>query len=111
MQMLHGLDAWKPARKSLLHKPTAMPRLSMLLLCCSFPPPAGAVFAGTLDGAPVPWNASFAVKQGQELALGQVDTSTGIRGYLAVAGGIDVPLYLGSRSTFPNGNFGGYQGR
>jgi hypothetical protein len=28
-----------------------------------------------------------------------------------VAGGIDVPLYLGSRSTFPNGNFGGYQGR
>lgn len=73
--------------------------------------PSGAVFAGTLDGAPVPWNASFAVKQGQELALGQVDTSTGIRGYLAVAGGIDVPLYLGSRSTFPNGNFGGYQGR
>lgn len=59
----------------------------------------------------MPWNASFAVKQGQELALGQVDTSTGIRGYLAVAGGIDVPLYLGSRSTFPNGNFGGYQGR
>lgn len=69
------------------------------------------MFTATLDGAPVPWNASFAVKQGQELALGQVDASTGIRGYLAVAGGIDVPLYLGSRSTFPNGNFGGYQGR
>lgn len=34
-----------------------------------------------------------------------------VRGYLAVSGGIDVPLYLGSRSTFPSGNFGGYQGR
>jgi hypothetical protein len=28
-----------------------------------------------------------------------------------VAGGIDVPLYMGSRATFPNGGFGGYQGR
>lgn len=69
------------------------------------------MFTASLDGAPVPWNASFTVKQGQELTLGQVDSSTGVRGYLAVAGGIDVPLYLGSRATFPNGEFGGYQGR
>jgi allophanate hydrolase subunit 2 len=69
------------------------------------------VFAATLDGAPVPWNASFAVRCGQELALGQVDGATGVRGYLGVAGGVAVPLYLGSRATFPNGNFGGYQGR
>jgi hypothetical protein len=34
-----------------------------------------------------------------------------VRGYLAIAGGLDVPLYLGSRATFPGGNFGGYQGR
>jgi urea carboxylase len=72
---------------------------------------AGAVFDASLDGASVPWNASFLVKEGQELRIGAVDSSTGVRGYLAVAGGIDVPLYLGSRSTFPNGNFGGYQGR
>lgn len=78
---------------------------------CRPNPPAGAVFAASLDGAPVPWNASFAVRRGQELALGGVDASTGVRGYLAVAGGLDVPLYLGSRSTFPNGNFGGFQGR
>jgi urea carboxylase len=69
------------------------------------------VFEASLDGSPVHWNASFAVASGQELKMGQVDSSTGVRGYLAVAGGIDVPLYLGSRSTFPNGNFGGYQGR
>jgi allophanate hydrolase subunit 2 len=34
-----------------------------------------------------------------------------VRGYLAVSGGLDVPVYLGSRATFPGGNFGGYQGR
>jgi urea carboxylase len=34
-----------------------------------------------------------------------------VRGYLAIAGGLDVPVYLGSRATFPGGNFGGYQGR
>ena len=34
-----------------------------------------------------------------------------MRGYMAIAGGFDVPVYLGSRSTFPNGQFGGYQGR
>eukprot|EP00878_Enallax_costatus_P006672 GHUV01006994.1.p1 GENE.GHUV01006994.1~~GHUV01006994.1.p1 ORF type:complete len:992 (+),score=332.89 GHUV01006994.1:1132-4107(+) len=71
----------------------------------------GAVFDASLDGAPVTWNSSFLVKSGQELKIGQVDSSTGVRGYLAVSGGVDVPLYLGSRSTFPNGNFGGYQGR
>jgi urea carboxylase len=75
------------------------------------PHPPGAVFDASLGGSPVPWNASFAVASGQELRMGQVDSTTGVRGYLAVAGGVDVPLYLGSRSTFPNGNFGGYQGR
>lgn len=63
------------------------------------------------DQGPVSWWSSFEVKAGQKLCLGNVDTSTGVRGYLAVAGGIDVPVYLGSRATFPSGNFGGYQGR
>ena len=57
------------------------------------------------------WWSSFEVKAGQTLALGQVDATTGVRGYLAVQGGINVPLYLGSRSTFPGGKFGGHQGR
>lgn len=41
----------------------------------------------------------------------QIQGSVGVRGYLAVRGGIDVPTYLGSRATFPGGKFGGYQGR
>ena len=33
----------------------------------------------------------------------------GTRGYLAVAGGLDVPVYLGSKATFPGGSLGGVQ--
>lgn len=35
----------------------------------------------------------------------------GCRGYLAVSGGIDVPMVLGSRSTYLRGGFGGFEGR
>jgi len=31
----------------------------------------------------------------------------GARAYLAVSGGLDLPPYLGSRSTFPGGKLGG----
>ena len=73
----------------------------------------GAAFgAATLDGAPFPMHTSVAVAAGATLALGLVSAgSGGQRGYLAVAGGFDVPLYLGSRSTFPLGQMGGHQGR
>ena len=39
----------------------------------------------------------------------QVGGEAGCRGYVAVGGGIDVPLYLGSRATFPGGKLGGLQ--
>ena len=34
-----------------------------------------------------------------------------MRAYLCVQGGFDTPLYMGSRSTFTLGNFGGHAGR
>ena len=39
----------------------------------------------------------------------QAKGTGGARAYLAVSGGLDVPQYLGSRSTFPGGNLGGVQ--
>lgn len=45
----------------------------------------------------VPWNAPFRVASGDELRLGV--PAQGLRSYLAVRGGIDVPSVLGSRST------------
>jgi urea carboxylase len=70
----------------------------------------GAEMAATLDGAPVPFRRPVTVRAGARLRIGTV-TGAGCRAYLAVAGGFDVPEYLGSRSTFTLGRFGGHGGR
>lgn len=69
----------------------------------------GATAEATLDGIPVKWWAPVAVHAGQTLSIGRA--TSGCRTYLAMQGGIDVPLYLGSRSTFVLGQFGGHAGR
>jgi len=70
----------------------------------------GASMRATLDGASVPYHQAIEVTAGQELRLGAID-GPGARTYLAVRGGLDVPHYLGSRSTFTLGRFGGHGGR
>lgn len=70
----------------------------------------GAPMELTLDGASVAMNTPIEVRAGQTLRIGRL-LGAGCRAYLAVAGGIDVPLYLGSRSTFTLGQFGGHGGR
>ena len=70
----------------------------------------GADMGATLDGEPVPIYTPTRVPAGATLEVGQV-TGAGVRGYLLVRGGIDVPVYLGSRSTFTLGKFGGHGGR
>lgn len=57
----------------------------------------GAVAASTLDGQPVPHAVAVEARAGQTLAVGR--TSSGMRTYLAVAGGIEAEPELGSRST------------
>jgi urea carboxylase len=70
----------------------------------------GAAMLATLDGQPfAAWRAQ-AVKAGSVLKLGAVQ-GAGARAYLALRGGLDVPTYLGSRSTFTLGQFGGHAGR
>ncbi|WLW63069.1 urea carboxylase [Achromobacter aegrifaciens] len=69
----------------------------------------GATCAATLDGEPVPMWTPVAVRSGQVLATGRA--LSGCRSYLAVRHGLDVPVYLGSRSTFALGQFGGHAGR
>ena len=69
----------------------------------------GAQCAATLDGVPVPMWRPVAVRAGQVLATGRA--LSGCRMYLAVRDGLDVPVYLGSRSTFALGQFGGHAGR
>jgi urea carboxylase len=70
----------------------------------------GAVIPLTLDGQAQPMNQSFLVTAGSTLALGTI-AGAGARSYLCVRGGLDVPDYLGSKSTFTLGQFGGHGGR
>lgn len=70
---------------------------------------AGAPCDAMLDDQPVPGGVPVTVNAGQVLTIAKAQR--GCRTYLAVRGGLDVPVYLGSRSTFALGQFGGHGGR
>jgi urea carboxylase len=70
----------------------------------------GAQIPVLLDDVAQPLNTSFLVPAGSTLTLGTI-RGAGARAYLCVRGGFDVALYLGSRSTFTLGQFGGHGGR
>jgi len=69
----------------------------------------GADFGAKLDGRPMPQWQAVSVRGNSLLELGTGNDSA--RAYLAVAGGLEAPLYLGSRATFILGKFGGQSGR
>lgn len=74
----------------------------------------GDDFGARLDGEPLWPGWSFPVAEGQVLKLERVNSwaaKEGLRSWLAIAGGIDVPVILDSRSTDLKAGFGGYQGR
>ncbi|MDP6402083.1 MAG: biotin-dependent carboxyltransferase family protein [SAR202 cluster bacterium] len=69
----------------------------------------GANLSPALDGEPIPrWTA---VKVPADCDLSFQGASDGMRSYLAVAGGIDVPVIMGSRSTYVKAALGGLEGR
>lgn len=70
----------------------------------------GAVIPVTLDGKAQPMNQALLVLAGSILTLGTL-VGAGARSYLCLRGGLDVPDYLGSKSTFTLGQFGGHGGR
>ncbi|MHA6141126.1 urea carboxylase [Pseudomonas mohnii] len=70
----------------------------------------GAVIPLTLNGESVPMNTALLVPAGAALSLGTI-AGAGARSYLCLRGGLQVPDYLGSKSTFTLGQFGGHGGR
>ena len=70
---------------------------------------SGAALEARLDGRAVAPGAPVPAAIGQRLQLGR--PRTGLRSYLCVSGGIDVPVVLGSRSTYLPAGFGGFGGR
>jgi biotin-dependent carboxylase-like uncharacterized protein len=69
----------------------------------------GATFYPTIDGERVACWQTLQVHKGEVLSFGS--SQNGCRAYFAVRGGINVPVILGSRSTYVRGDFGGFQGR
>ncbi|TRN81063.1 urea carboxylase [Pseudomonas syringae] len=70
----------------------------------------GAHIPITVDGQSCAMNTALLVHAGSTLSLGTI-AGAGVRSYLCVRGGLDVPDYLGSKSTFTLGQFGGHGGR
>jgi biotin-dependent carboxylase-like uncharacterized protein len=69
----------------------------------------GAEATPKVNGEARPRNVSLAARSGDRLTFDFM--KSGARSYLAVAGGIDVPIVLGSRSTYALGTLGGFSGR
>ncbi|MFX1738622.1 biotin-dependent carboxyltransferase family protein [Paraburkholderia sp. A1RI_3L] len=69
----------------------------------------GADMLPKIDGVTQACNVALRIKADSTLTFDYV--RGGARAYLAVAGGIDVPVVLGSRSTYALGAFGGHEGR
>lgn len=69
----------------------------------------GADMGTKIGNKPVEPYRPFWVQSGQVLTMGYAQT--GCRGYLAVQGGFDVPVVMGSRSTNLKCALGGYEGR
>lgn len=69
----------------------------------------GADMPPKVDGVEQATWTAFKVKKGQVLSFGFL--KSGARAYIAVSGGIDVPVVLGSRSTYTLGALGGFKGR
>jgi len=69
----------------------------------------GADMPPRVDGAEQPTWTAFKVKAGQTLTFDYL--RAGARAYIAISGGINTPMALGSRSTYPIGALGGVEGR
>lgn len=69
----------------------------------------GADIPVALNGEPIPLWEAVPVRAGDVVAFGFL--TAGARAYIAVAGGIDVPPFLGSRSTYTLTGVGGLEGR
>jgi urea carboxylase len=69
----------------------------------------GADMSPRLNGKSVAMWRAIEVQRGSTLRLEAA--TKGARAYIAIQGGIDVPAYLKSRSTFILGKFGGHAGR
>ena len=111
------MDTYSASMANLLVGNNLNAALLELTLCgpvLRFDAPAVIALTGAdmpllINGNPVARWESHHINAGDEVNIGSA--SAGSRGYLAVAGGLDFPLTMGSRATFVRGKLGGIEGR
>lgn len=69
----------------------------------------GGDLSPMINGKPIEMYRALKVKNGDVLSFGMC--KSGCRAYISFAGGLDVPLIMGSRSTYIKAGIGGYKGR
>jgi len=69
----------------------------------------GADFKAQVNGQLLPRDRAVRIAAGEVLSFGPA--RSGLRAWLAIAGGIDVPLVMGSRTTYRRAGIGGHEGR
>ena len=69
----------------------------------------GADMQAQINGRKIPMYETIAIKATDKLSFGKI--KNGFRTYIAFAGGIDVPMLMGSKSTYLAGKIGGFNGR
>ncbi len=100
---LVGGDTGEAGVEALLLGPT------LKVLCSTVVAVTGADLSCQLNGRPFPMWTALRLSEGDIISFGQ--PTVGARAYLCVAGGIQVPVFLGSRATFIRGSVGGTGGR
>lgn len=70
---------------------------------------SGADLSPRINGRAVGMWRPVYIKEGCTLSFG--DSVVGCRAYLAISGGLDVPVVMGSTATYLRGGMGGWQGR
>ena len=69
----------------------------------------GADLSPAINGIPVKTWESYSIKAGSTLSFDQI--KSGIRAYVGIFGGMDIPVVMGSKSTYTKAKIGGYEGR
>ena len=101
--LLAGNDEYSPALEMTLVGATLQFEASAIIAL------SGAKCESTVGQNRVPANEAIKLPAGAVLQCGS--TTDGARSYLAVQGGFDIPLVMGSASTDVRGRFGGCEGR
>ncbi|KQO12397.1 biotin-dependent carboxyltransferase family protein [Paenibacillus sp. Leaf72] len=101
--LLVGNDAGAAVLEATLIGPKLIFEQDALIAIC------GGNLSPAVQGTAVPLWRPVYIKAGNELSFG--NCVAGARAYIAAAGGIDVPLVMGSRSTYTRAAIGGFGGR